>query len=179
LWLQIDESDVHLHPEWQRQFFKLFLQFLNTVFRKKRIQIFLATHSPIILSDVPKQHVIFLKRGVNDFQQIVPRAVEGETFGGNIHQLFRHSFFLDSGFIGHFAEDKINEVIEDLNAQTLLTKQRVDEIHNIIYSIGEPIIRNKLIQLYNDKFNLDTDIRLRDIERKIENLTKNRTNDSN
>src|SRR5690606_27121633 len=58
----IDEGEIALHPEWQRQFFKLVTKFISELFKDREIQLIFTTHSPFVLSDIPKDNVIFMKR---------------------------------------------------------------------------------------------------------------------
>jgi len=55
--VMIDEVDLHLHPAWQR----LVVPALLGAF--PNIQFFVTTHSPQVLSEVPKESVLFLKNG--------------------------------------------------------------------------------------------------------------------
>lgn len=53
----IDEVDLHLHPQWQREIASK----LTEVF--PNCQFFLSTHSPLVLSDITKQQIIPLQNG--------------------------------------------------------------------------------------------------------------------
>ncbi len=50
----IDEIDLHLHPKWQRHI----VSDLKTIFPK--VQFIVTTHSPIILTTIPKENVIII-----------------------------------------------------------------------------------------------------------------------
>ncbi|SIO58944.1 AAA family ATPase [Paraburkholderia phenazinium] len=52
----IDELDMHLHPAWQRR--------IVGVLRKAfpRVQFFAATHSPLIIGEVPSSNILLLRR---------------------------------------------------------------------------------------------------------------------
>lgn len=54
--IMLDEAEISFHPEWQRRYFNVFLNFINQNIAKRgtHVQIIIATHSPIILSDIPK-----------------------------------------------------------------------------------------------------------------------------
>lgn len=54
----LDEPDLQLHPEWQQKFISLLLDLLYAYFPKVKFQIILTTHSPILLSDIPRKNVI-------------------------------------------------------------------------------------------------------------------------
>ena len=86
--IMLDEAEVSFHPEWQRKYFNAFLKFIkkNICEHGTHVQLILATHSPIILSDIPKQNTVFLKKDKLTQNTIY---VEGEeTFAANIFSLY-------------------------------------------------------------------------------------------
>lgn len=166
-----DEIDLNLHPELQRQIVTHLVSFIEKEFEHKNIQIIFSTHSPIILSDFESKNVIFLKGETSEKPSF-------QTFGQNIHTLFRYSFFLEST-IGEFASKKIKEVIEDLTYKTReeLEKdtKRKEEIEYIISIIGEPIIKRKLELMYKEIFpeNIeDYKMKIKKLEEEKQNLLK-------
>lgn len=56
----LDEPDNMLHPNWQRAYVKELLTLLKNT--QINYHILLASHSPFLLSDLPKQNVIFLEK---------------------------------------------------------------------------------------------------------------------
>lgn len=134
-----DEIELYFHPEYQRIFVFELLERLdslkkgNHIPKIKGINILFCTHSPFILSDIPKQNVLFLGEK-KDFK----------TFGANITTLLANSFFMEN-LIGEFAKNKINEVIRWIT-------QDKEDILKTIRLIDEPILRNKLIEMYYEKF---------------------------
>jgi len=145
----IDEVESALHPQWQKNFLFYILNFINKLklndFFK---QIIIATHSPFILSDMPKENIIFMKDGKN-----VSDGVDIETFGGNIHTLLTHGFFMEDGLMGEYAKEKINEVINyirvkkgEKNLQTSIKDDKEAEF--IINCIGEPFLKEKLKEIF-------------------------------
>ena len=54
--------------------------------------------------------------------------------------------------MGEFAKNKISEVLNSLNSEEIFSQQNQDEIRWFIQTIGEPLIRNSLQELYNKKF---------------------------
>ena len=77
-------------------------------------------------------------------------SCEYKSFGANIQNLLIKNFFMDEGTMGKFAYENINSLLRKL----LSGEVKSDENHKmfkIINLIGEPIIRQKLMQLYNTK----------------------------
>lgn len=168
--LLIDEIELYCHPEWQRKFIDFLLEELNLQFKDKNIQIIFATHSPIVLSDIPLSNTIYISKDKNGNSVIENRLHHKETFGANIYRLFNDSFFLENeGVIGEYAKKKINQVFLDLKKVIESEKEkndlRKDEIKFIIDSIGEPVIKNKLEEMYMKVF-LDDKVDLIDTQRK-------------
>jgi hypothetical protein len=145
--LFLDETESGFHPEWQRRYFTIFMKFLPKIFENKSLQIILTSHSPFVLSDLPKENVIFLKKGEDGNCQVVDGLHEmKQTFGANIHTLLSDGFFMD-GLMGDFAKGKIDEVIQYLNGETV-NGMDDDKAEKIIQMIGEPILKRHLQQQF-------------------------------
>lgn len=143
----IDEGELYLHPEWQRDFIARLLDFLETLKglygqSNFTFKIILTSHSPFIVADLPKENIIKMDNGqAGIFSE--------NTFASNIHSLYKTNFFLDSTF-GEFSLSKIKSVAKDLTKKrgNPLLESRLREIKTIIDAISEPIIRNNLDSLY-------------------------------
>lgn len=142
----LDEPDLQLHPEWQQKFIDMLLQLLWLYFPKVKFQIIITTHSPILLSDIPKNNVIFIDKNFDGSSRVCNEVDFNETFAANIHSLYNNSFFLDGIPIGCFAKRKVEELYDKINNDVLS-----DNIIEDIYRIGEPIIRGVLLKLYDEK----------------------------
>ena len=98
----IDEVELHLHPEWQRNF----IDYMNKFFRENNLnmkyQFIIATHSPFILSDIVEEQIIFIN-------QDEKKSNEHNTFGANIYDIFEKGFFLENS-IGKCSENYIHEL---------------------------------------------------------------------
>jgi predicted ATP-binding protein involved in virulence len=94
----IDEGDLYFHPEWQRDYIFYLLEFLNSdLLPPSGIQIIVTTHSPFILSDLPRENIILMTKrgdGVDIPFDVEAGSMEDPTFGGNLHTLFSKAFFL-------------------------------------------------------------------------------------
>ncbi len=133
-----DEIDAFLHPKWQQDILMCMTEWINREekFKKKKVQIILASHSPIILSDIPDDRVIYLKKLCGVVSKDNP------TFGANISRLFYDSFFMDDGSIGAFSKRKIQAAADYIGNKECSVGRR--EAKYIIENIGEPFVKKKL-----------------------------------
>ena len=102
--LLLDEVELGLHPKWQKEFLSLLISILKTQ-TDFTFNIILTSHSPFLISDLPKENVIFLKEGKQ-----IDALDKKQTFGANIHTLLSDGFFMSDGLMGEFAKGKIEEI---------------------------------------------------------------------
>jgi hypothetical protein len=153
-----DEIEITVHPELQLELLSNLIKFFEIFFYGHKVHLFFASHSPVLLSDIPKANVCFIKRDGYDTKIVNPET--DNTFGANIHSLYRHSFFMENGTIGTLAAKRINEAIallinsNDNNSKSSLEDYLKEEtkVKQIIDLIGEPIIKEKLTSMYIDKY---------------------------
>lgn len=186
--IMLDEAEISFHPEWQRRYFNAFLTFINQNIAKRgtHIQIIIATHSPIILSDIPKQNTVFLKC---DNETKRTTCIESEeTFASNIFSLYNNAFFMDESEIGAFAEEKLCKLVKAIHSlfeePRIVSETDHKKVRNQIALIGDPYIRSKFekeYQYYKDiydsdrpdiKKDLDEEIAVK--ERELERLKRRR-----
>lgn len=153
--LILDEVELYYHPEYQRRFvFELIEGIGNLdITQVNGINILFSTHSPFILSDIPHHNVLRLKEGSP--QGFTADAI---TFGANIHSLLANDFFLENGYMGEFAKTRIKKILDHLESG----KQKVSgtnkkDILDFIGLIGEPLIRNYLMEVYYSAYPVDLD----------------------
>lgn len=174
----IDEGEVALHPEWQRRFFNQSINFLSELFEGREIQLILTTHSPFVLSDIPKRNILFLDRDTNSGKTKLVDMEKENTFGANIYALLTDSFFMENT-IGEFSYEKMKSVLDTLsNDKVDINEERKAEFRFIIDNIGEPLIKEQLEYLYNLKFGSDE---VRELKRRIielENQLNNKEDDN-
>lgn len=176
--LLIDECDLYFHPQWQKDWLYYFLKLIEILF-KGNVQVILTTHSPFILSDFPNTNVTFLSDKSKPIT--ISNEIEGSsrTFGANINELLTNSFFINDGLMGKFAKNKINNFIRDLmNTTPDDVLKNKSELKMFIDLIGDPFIKNKLLQIYNEKLQLasddETEKRIRYLEQEL-NILKQRS----
>ena len=142
--LLIDEADAYFHPQWQKNYVNDTLNVAKQIFEGFDVQIILSTHSPIMLSDIPKQNVLYLKKEKDAGTKVVPREERQETFGANIFSLFKDTFFLEGSGIGSFAEKRLTELIAEIHDEkNYKNNEKIRDIERHIGMIGDPFIRKK------------------------------------
>ncbi|WP_323659499.1 AAA family ATPase [Aliarcobacter butzleri] len=176
----LDEIDIGFHPDWQKRAIQYVCDFLKLIPEKKFHLVF-TTHSPFLLSDLPKENVILLQKDEDRNCKNVSKETSIETFGANIHTLLSNGFFMSDGLMGEFAKNKINQVYNFIIQKDTNFIKTKEEAQNIINIIGEPLIKKQLQKLFDEKFDktnftLDDEIEL--LEKKL-NALKELKNDKN
>lgn len=138
----LEEIELYFHPEYQRAYVQKLLDMirgshLNNI---ESVNILFVTHSPFILSDIPKNNVLFLNdgRSVSEMQE--------NTFGANIHMILQNAFFLNGVTIGDFARDKINKLFGKLHQDEI-----TEDMYQEIMLVSEPFIKSQLLKIYNER----------------------------
>lgn len=86
--IMIDEPETHLHPP----LLSAFIRALSEITIKENAVTILATHSPVVLQEVPKSCVSIIKKHGEKLKIISPRF---ETFGENVGVLTEEVFDLE------------------------------------------------------------------------------------
>lgn len=138
----LDELEICFHPELQRSLVNNLLTFLTGLKLNEVIafNIILSTHSPYILSDMPESNILMLKEGQKEVKK-------DKCFGANIYDLLCNHFFMNE-FIGEFASQKIDSMIDIINAAATSEKER-RKLHNVrrdVERISDELIRRKLLE---------------------------------
>ncbi len=152
LLLFLDEAETTLHPEWQRQLVRNVIWFFEKYASGRHVHIIFATHSPMILSDVPKGNVAFLlkarkhpdgmeRQGLVDMHETLRKMTD--TFGANIFDLYRHPFFMQEGTVAAFATRKLDELVKKIH-EILVAKQSFmisQDEWRVAEMVGDPQVR--------------------------------------
>lgn len=151
----IDEVELHLHPEWQRNFIKHMDDFFNYGELGIKLQFIIATHSPFVVTDVFHQNIIYLGDTAQN---------QTQTFGGNIFDIFKDDFYV-SNTIGAFSENIIKELSEFLYFLLIVKRAKEDrnffmlrDFFDLMYESDDKETENiqlleQLETLEDDKFN--------------------------
>ena len=132
----LDEPDIRLHYEWQRNYIKWLSIFLEQ-FEDFNFHIIINTHSNLMLSDIPKENVIVLDRKDN---KTSIKNITTQTLAQNLFENLNNDFFLDK-FIGAYIEDKIKDILKKDDI-TINEKE-------LISNLGEKILRVSLEMKYD------------------------------
>ncbi|WP_281632496.1 AAA family ATPase [Flavobacterium luteolum] len=168
--LVLEEIELYFHPEYQKQYIDFLRKSIGRLGLEmiKAINIILVTHSPFILSDIPKNNILYID--VDDDSGFSTRLdpFKKKSFGANISDLLADSFFIKDGLVGNFAKEKINLVLSWLQKearQSVKTEFLFEETQiefpqfesrvkeqeyytKIIELIDEPLVKQKLKSMY-------------------------------
>lgn len=100
--IMLDEVELYFHPDLQRRFLHYVRTAINNIKfdSVKGINVMVVTHSPFVISDLPKKNILFLGEG----------ETSGETFCANIHDMLNQNFFMEYS-IGEIARIEIQHII--------------------------------------------------------------------
>ena len=150
--LLVDELETGMHLEWSRKLIKILIDNLSEILedegKGRRIQLIFTTHSPYMLSDIKPGNVIMLEK--NQETGYSEGKVLQNTFAKNIQEIMKEN--LIDNIYGDFALAKINSMIERLNGEEE-HEGNEEELLKEIHLISEPILRNKLLEMYDKKYN--------------------------
>lgn len=180
LLLLIDEMDLSYHPTVQIQLVSHLVDVLPEIFGAVSIQVILTTHSPLLLTDIPSNSITYLKEGkVYDVESF-------QTFGQNVYDLFKQSFFVKQ-MMGKYAKRKIDEVVSFIDKIEVDTKgdfqvtdasyAELNKYEKTINLIGDDLLREqlsiKLDKIKTDYFMSQTQSENSDVKEYYMNLSIN------
>jgi predicted ATPase len=174
----IDELEIGLHPNWQKNAINYIFDFLQNI-KDIDFNLIITSHSPFLLSDLPKENVIFLEKG----KQVKPFKENEQTFGANIHTLLSNGFFMSDGLMAEFAKSKIEEIkkfyeivkfLEPKNKKykrilKILYLFKIKKFKHIQSIIGEPFLQT-IIKNYLDELEILFNGKKEFLDREIKRL---------
>lgn len=146
-----DEAETTLHPDWQRRLISNLLWMFENIAPGVSAHLIMASHSPILLSDIPKGNVLFLfdsKDKLRRSRQVREIRKLKDTFGANIFDLLRLSFFLEEGTVGGFAQKKIDgltqKIFDKVSKKTETSEGITEEDRAVSRLVGDEIVNRYL-----------------------------------
>lgn len=142
-----DEAELYYHPEYQRC---LINNLINILKRSNLIipglNITFVTHSPFILSDIPKECILALKKGYVSNEL-------SNTLGANIYDLLTNQFFMNSS-IGQSSKLLLEEIIKICaDEKAIITNDDYNFYNLFIQKLGDPYLITTLSQMLEEKYN--------------------------
>lgn len=171
----LDEPNIALHPELERKFIYLLNKYtdklvkkaleysknvkykhinenknIEEVYRKITVQYIITTHSPIMISDIPKSNIIFLEAGTEKNRDN-QNKLKG-TLANNIYEIMLNGMFVEKS-IGEFSFEFIESVekeIENIEKEYSIINNnaritdRINNIQSKIDLIGDCFIKKSL-----------------------------------
>lgn len=141
--LVFDEIELYAHPKYQLMLINLLIESIKSLglMYVRNVNIVLATHSPFVLSDIPSSNILCLEDGAP--KKLKENEKDIDSFCANVYDILNNKFFMER-FVGDFAENKLNGLIEAANLPWL----SVDERELLIREagrIGDSYIRKLLL----------------------------------
>ncbi|MDM5283773.1 AAA family ATPase [Peribacillus frigoritolerans] len=133
----IDEPETHLHPVWIQQF----ISYLVDIFHDFHSHFILATHSPLIVTDLPIECIVGLEKYENKVQQYL---LYENTLGGDPSDLLKEVFELKS-LQGDFTVELLKEVLGLLESGEADKIAKARQIYNDLSITSE---KHKLFMTY-------------------------------
>lgn len=145
--LLVDEGDNAFHPQWKKEYVRYLRAIIPLIFEDFKVQIIITSHDPLTLSDIPKNNVVFLER--KNGKTAIGNSMTKRTFGANISDMLKDSFFLEDGQIGSFTANIIDKTITRIRERNL-SNEEVYKIERLINTIDEPITKFKLAEMLGE-----------------------------
>lgn len=148
--LVVDELESGMHLEWSRSLINFLVNYINEIDKMggMKFQLIFTTHSPYMLSDIKPGNVIMLEK--NQEMGYSEGKVLQNTFAKNIQEIMKEN--LIDNIYGDFALAKIDSMLGILNGEEV-QEGNEEELLKEIHLISEPILRNKLLEMYDKKYN--------------------------
>lgn len=157
--LLLEEIELYFHPDFQRQYITMILDGIAqlNLSNIKGINLCFVTHSPFILSDIPQSNLLILEHGeamTNEKNEFL------KTFGANIYDMLRHSFFLEGTPIGSYAQWLITRIIVALSVHKYVSHaSAAPSFDDVLSAVTSPALETanySFLESYrqcNGKFN--------------------------
>ncbi len=114
-------------------------------------QVIISTHSPFMISDVPKEYITCLKVIIKEDGEIERETIKAE-FGlmSNFYDIIKNDFFI-SAPIGEFAKMTFDKILQRINEMKEYDEKNIRQLEGLIMGIGEAFIKKKLLDYLEKK----------------------------
>ena len=131
-----DEIELYFHPDLQRRFLSLIISALRNIHIEhiEGINLLMVTHSPFVLSDIPRSNVLVLSKH---------KEIAGETFCANIHDMLGQSFFMEYS-MGQIAQEEIEEIFCRYNRNQPISENDLKRYKYMASIVGDEYLHSTL-----------------------------------
>lgn len=128
LMLLIDEGDAYLHLEWQQQYVDFFDSMVQVLWRDRFacIQVVMTTHSPVLMSDFPRDHIHRLSRTSDAGGDASIDNTPIISFAAPLDSVIHHTGA--AGTLGSFAARIIRGIAADIERGVPVAEYKLDMI---------------------------------------------------
>ena len=146
----IDEPDLHLHLDWQRQYIQKLIDVFSTLDTNIKLHFIIATHSPFVISDLPTECIVKLEGNwkeenwkkytkvtdwwgneFNDEEELSEKKTGKWTFWANFVDLIKNWFFFDTKkLMWSFAEEVIDKVAQ-IEKDEIIKGEKLEDVSEI------------------------------------------------
>ena len=144
----LDEVEICFHPEYQRKLIYYLMNVIkqSDILSRGSVYVMMTTHSPFILSDIPKDNILYLKDGEQQDSEFFINP-----FCANVNDILKQSFFLSEGFIGRYAQKKIEGLMRFLTGyEEERGEVDMSSAQKLINLVGDPIIKDNLQEMLDE-----------------------------
>jgi len=128
----IDEIDAHMHPEWQRRIIPTITKYLPNC------QLFVSTHSPLVLSGLHRGQVQLLSRDENN--KVVVTTNDQDTFGWSVDEVMRWLMGVSSTFDND--TEKMVSNLERLRNKNTLSESELAQVETLRNEINARFLKS-------------------------------------
>lgn len=135
----LEEIELYFHPDFQKHYISMILDglaqmSLNNIYG---VNFCFVTHSPFVLSDIPRSNLLALEDGRRT------EANNLKTFGANIYDMLKNSFFIEGMPIGDYAKWVINRIIVALRIWRCIIEHPDITGEDLMIMVSSPKIDNQ------------------------------------
>ena len=156
----IDEPDLHLHLDWQRQYIQKLIDVFSTLDPEINLHFIIATHSPFIISDLPTESMVVLDKSEKNIHKGEFVEVKGyskkdenwkfihQTFGANYIDIIKNGFFFENKqmLMGSFAQENIENASKKLKTKLFIETLWIN--NNKTFEQQESLLNNILEEIW-------------------------------
>lgn len=131
-----DEIELYFHPDLQRRFLFLIISALRNIHIEhiEGINILMVTHSPFVLSDIPRSNVLVLSKH---------KEISGETFCANIHDMLGQSFFMEYS-MGQIAQEEVESLFKIYNNNLTISERDLKRYSYVASIVGDEYLHSTI-----------------------------------